>query len=244
MIERNSAIPLYYQIQEYLRNQIDSAVWKPGDQIPTEQQLCDRFGVSRITVVKALTRLVEEGVLVREQGKGTFVATPTLVMMPPKLLSFTEDMQTRGLAAGTEILSTAVQPCPPKLVQTLGLNDGDVVWIIERLRTANGGPMGIQRAYLSQRRFPNLGELLGTDVSLYRILAKHYGAYPARAMETYSAVELTATEATVLQQEPGRPAFAVQRTTWDTTGGIIEYVRSVMRNDKYHYTVELERTNT
>lgn len=238
MIERNSAVPLYYQIQENLRNQIDAQVWKPGEQIPTEQTLCEQFGVSRITVIRALMRLVQEGILVREQGKGTFVATPALVMTPPKLMSFTEDMKSRGLEAGTTVLSAAIKPCPPKLVEVFG---ADPLWIVERLRTANGDPMGMQRAYLSQRRFPNLDKYLETDVSLYRILARRYGTRPARAIETYSAVELTAAEASLLQQDSGRPAFSVQRTTWEIDGTVIEHVRSVMRSDKYHYTVELER---
>lgn len=242
MIERHTGIPLYYQIQEYLRGQIESAEWHPGDQIPTEQQLCDRFGVSRITVVKAITRLVEEGLLVREQGKGTFVSSPPLTTAPLSLLSFTEEMGKRGLKAGSRILSLNRRPCPPTLLESLQLKADDLVWVIERLRTAGDLPMGLQRAYLSFLRFPQLDTLLHDDASLYDVLARAYHVYPEKAVETYSAVELSATEAELLQRESTRPAFAVERLTRDTQGTVMEYVRSVMRNDKYHYIVELVRT--
>lgn len=241
MIERGSGIPLYYQIQEHLRNAIDSSEWKPGDQIPTEQQLCDQFQVSRITVVKAITRLVEEGLLIREQGKGTFVSNRPMATAPLNLLSFTEDMVRQHLVPGSRVLSAKIIPCPPKLMEILRLNGEDAVWVIERLRTANDDPMGIQRAYLSYAHYPKLGALLEDDASLYHVLATHYHVYPHKAMETYSAVELTPEEARALDQTVGRPGFAVERITWQQNGSVIEYVRSVMRNDKYHYTVELFR---
>jgi GntR family transcriptional regulator len=122
--------------------------------------------------------------------------------------------------------------------------DDDRVWVVERLRTANGEPMGLQRAYLPYGRFAELGSLLVDNVSLYQILAQHYQVHPVRAVETYSAVALSDAEAAMLEQVSGCPAFAVERTTWASDGAIIEYVRSVMRSDKYHYSVELQRTQS
>ncbi|MHB1612516.1 MAG: GntR family transcriptional regulator, partial [Sulfobacillus sp.] len=152
------------------------------------------------------------------------------------------EMEQRGLKAGSRVLSVTTRPCPPTLVTSLQLKHEDPVWVIERLRTAGDLPMGIQWAYLSYDRFPQLGTLIKDGISLYALLATTYRVYPEKAVETYSAVELSVTEAELLQRESTRPAFAVERLTSDTQGTVIEYVRSVMRNDKYHYTVELVRT--
>ncbi len=240
MLNRTMGIPLYRQIQDRLRARIESNEWRVGERLPTEQQLCDQFGVSRITVVRALNRLADEGLIIKAQGRGTFVSAPKWMPDPRTLLSFTEEMAERGLKPGSRILSVQLYCPPARLLERLSLAPGSLVWKIERLLTADGEHMGLQRAHLPQSRFPALGEMLKDGDSLYELLAAHFGVRLDRAIERYSSVLLDEDECRLLNVPKGQCAFAVERLTFFGQTPV-EFVQSLMRSDRYQFTVEVKR---
>ena len=243
MLNRATGIPLYRQIHDHLRASIEGNQWRVGERLPTEQQLCEQFGVSRITVVRALNRLVDEGLITKAQGKGTFVSAPKWMPEPRTLLSFTEEMAERGMTPGSRIVSS--QLCSPsaRLAERLQLAPDSLVWRIERLLTANNEHMGLQRSHLPQHLFPSLGNRIKDGASLYELLASDFGVHPERAIERYSSVLLDDDECRLLDVQKGQSAFAVERLTFSGSTPV-EFVQSLMRSDRYQFTVEVKRRAT
>ena len=232
--------PKYRRIADFIREQIDDGALAVGDQVPTEARLCEQFGVSRITVVKALDRLVDEGLLVREQGRGTFVAQPLLAHEPSELLSFTESMWRRGKRPASQVLAKSSQVAASRLREQLRLGRGQKVWKLRRLMLADGDPIGVQTSWLPTTRFPRLNEHIADDVSLYEVLRESYQTTIDSALETYSAMQLDVEERDLLGAGTDVAAFAVERLSFSRQVPV-EFVRSIMRSDATHYTVRLYR---
>jgi GntR family transcriptional regulator len=236
----NAAGPLYARLADSILLNIESGRWRPGDQIPTEIELGRAHGVSRAVVRQAVGTLATKGILRRAQGRGTFVASARLPQGPRRLLSFTQDMLSRGLTPGSTLLSAHLAPATGEVAERLKLGEGDPVWIVSRLRRAGNEPMGLQTAHLPARVCPDLPiDRLGQG-SLYSLLRERYGIVPARASETYVATELSKEEARLLETRAGAAGLTVERTTFDGSGRVFEYVRSVMRGDRYQVSLELE----
>ena len=153
-IDPESSVPKYFQLQEILLDLIETELTY-NEMIPSERELVDRYGLSRMTVRQAINQLVADGRLYRLVGKGTFVARPK-IEMPLRLASFTEDMRARGLEPGSRDLERRVVPANAHLVRGLNLNPGELVHLIARLRTADGEPMAIERSHIPVNLAPGL----------------------------------------------------------------------------------------
>jgi len=232
--------PLYHQTAEILRTRIVQNVWKQGDRLPSESQLCDEFGVSSITMRRAVATLVAEGLLVRLQGKGTFVSSDhAIVQGPPHLTSFTEDMRLRGWQSSARVTGFHTERAPAALATRLGLSAGALVHVLGRVRLADQLPVAVQRAYVPALLFPDLESHDFQHESLYEVFERDYGVKPATATEVYRASKLTDEEAELLEAEPDSPAFRVERLTTDSTGRRVELVKSVVRGDRYTLVLRL-----
>jgi GntR family transcriptional regulator len=242
MLDRGAPSPLYHQARQYILERIEAGVWPVGSQIPTEHQLCRTLSVSRATVVRALTELVNQGVLERQHGKGTFVASPRVLHGPFELKSFTEEHGERGLRARAEVLDVAEIPAPDAVATALRIEPGTTVVRIYRLRYAGAETMGLQESFLPAADVPNLAQdatwLTG---SLYQLLEARYRIVPHRAIETFEPVLLDDQDANLLRCRNNRLAFLVERVTFDAAGKAFEFVRSKMRGDRYRYAMELLR---
>ncbi len=233
--------PLYYQLSQAIRDRISAGEWKAGDQIPTIKVLGETYGVSRITVVQALDALSREGLLARRQGKGVFVAQTRVEQGPVRLVSFTEETVRRGHVPASRTLSLTTQPASSEVATHLGLEPGKPVVVIERMRLADGQPMGIQTAYLPEHLFPGLAETTGPIVSLYRLLEERYGVVPTQATDTFVPIKLDRERAALLAVPVDAPAFSVERVTRDQRDRSIEFVVSVLRGDRYKVVLHLTR---
>lgn len=233
--------PLYKQIIEHIREKIEQGEWKVGQKIPTESNLVEKFKVSRITVVKALGRLVDEGYLKREQGKGTFVKNPSLGIQPSELLSFSESIQREGKFPSSIVLDKQEIIPSARIIQLLQLKPNDKVWKFTRLMLADNETIGIQMSYFSVDRLPEFDKHVIDHVSLYKTLQRKYNIYIDSAVETYSAIQLDDDEKEILEVKRGNTGFSVERLSY-TGDNPIEFVRSIMRSDKTNYTVKLVRT--
>jgi GntR family transcriptional regulator len=242
MLDRSASTPFHHQVRQFILHRVEAGDWPVGTRIPSEQELCALFGVSRATVGRALTDLVRQGVLDRQQGRGTFVASPRLLHGPFELKSFTEEHEERGLRAQAEVLACEELPALEDVATALRIAPGSPVARLYRLRYAGQETMGLQESFLPLALAPDiarLGNLL--TGSLYQLLQTRYAIIPHRAIETFEPVLLDDTEAALLRCQDRRLAFLVERTTFDATGRAFEFVRSKMRGDRYRYTMELVR---
>jgi GntR family transcriptional regulator len=234
------AEPLYHQTATALRTRIADGTWKEGDRLPPEWELCEQFGVSTITMRRAVGTLVAEGLVARLQGKGTFVTSDhAIVQGPPLLTSFTEDLRQRGWVPSARVLSLQTVRADDAVATKLGLAAGAPVTVLCRVRLADGLPVAVQSAYLPALQFPKLDRFDFRHESLYEILGRHYGVKPATATDTYRAGQVDDEDAELLELAPGSAAFRGERLTTDSTGRRIELVDSVIRGDRYTLVLRL-----
>jgi GntR family transcriptional regulator len=231
-IDRNRPEPLWHQAEQAIRERIEAGEWPPGTQIPAEDRLCDWLGVSRITIRHALRNLESIDLLRREHGRGTFVRNASVVAGPRGLTSFTAEMAAIGLAVGSKLLSQEIVPANAAVAAALGIEEGDDVLRIRRLRLGNGDPIGVQSAHLRLDRVPGLDKEDLSEGSLYQCLARLYGIKPIEATETYRVGPAGAEDAALLGVPAGSPAFIVERVAVDARGPF-ESTFSIMRGDRY-----------
>jgi GntR family transcriptional regulator len=240
-LNRDLPIPLYHQLKTLLLQEIESGYWKPDQQLPTEEQLSSRFGVSKITVRQALRELAHLGRVRREQGRGTFVQKPALEEGPRKLTSFTTEMREHGLIATSQVLEQGVVPAPDTVADRLGIATTDPVFRLRRLRLADGVPLGVQTAYLPLAMVPGIDTVPFTDVSLYGLLESRFNLHPVAAKETLIAVIVTTEDASLLRVAPGSAALAAERITFLPHGQPLEFAQSIMRGDRYKVVLDLTK---
>lgn len=210
-------------------------------QAPSERELCDQYRVSRITVRQAITQLVNEGRLVREQGRGTFVAHQRIEQQLTALTSFTQDMQQRGQKPGSRVLFSGAQALPPQAALGLGLDPSthQQGFVLKRLRTANDEPLAVETAHLA---LPLCAPLINMNLehySLYDALRQHCDVLPSHARQQIKAIPCADSEARLLEVRRGSPVLHIIRTTFAQNGNAFEYVESVYRGDKYVFYAEL-----
>jgi GntR family transcriptional regulator len=231
--------PLYRQIQSDLRERVSRGELEPGSQVETEQELMARYGVSRATVRQALSGLVAEGLLEIRRGRGTFVHRAALEHRLGGFYTFSREIERHGMRPGTHVRAIGVEPAAAPIAENLGLAPGTPVVALSRVRLADDQPIVTETSYLPESRFKGLDQVDFSAASLYETLTAAYGVRPARARETFLPVLLEDDAATVLGGEPGDPVLRVERTTYDGEGVIVEYCQSILRADRYRYSVEL-----
>ena len=238
-LDKNLPVPLYHQLKTILLKEIQSGRWKADDRLPTESELEQTYAVSKITVRQALKELADSGYVRREQGRGTFVARLQLKQGPRALNSFTEEMRRHGLRSGSRILRSDVVPADAVTAEKLGIPCDTRVFLLKRLRLADGKPMGIQTAFLPLALVPGMPEESLENASLYHILQSKYGLQPAYAHEEHSAVLVEGEAASLLRVRPGSPGLAAERITCLSDGHPIEFVSAIMRGDRYRIILDL-----
>lgn len=231
-VDRSRPEPLYLQVEVALRERILKGEWRRGIKIPSEEQLCRDYGVSRVTMRQAIRTLVEDGYLERTRGRGTFVCEPTLTAGVRGLNSFSEEMRALGLDPGGRVLAIEVVRAEELVAERLGIEIGDEVVRVRRLRTGDGRPIGVQTTYLPARRFPGLEHEDLTDRSLYGLLTERYGVSMTEAHETFWVTKIGRADAELLQVGRGACAFRVERVAIDERSAI-EFTASLMRGDRY-----------
>jgi GntR family transcriptional regulator len=231
--------PKYVQIQDYLIDWIETNRLAPGDLIPTERELSEKFGVSRMTVRHAITSLVSKGLINRIQGKGSYVAEPKVEHDIGLLLSFTESTLSKGIKPGGKILQFTQIEADEKLARFLNLGLGKRVHHLVRLRFGNNVPMVIERCYFPVYRFPQIELYDLGNQSLYHIWKDVYGTSFGRMRQTLEPVAADEFEAQVLEVPIGSPVMLVERLTYDAVGTPIEYAKDIHRGDRSRFVYEL-----
>jgi GntR family transcriptional regulator len=242
-LDRHSVVPLYYQIQQRILEQIRTGVLKPGQSLPSEQEIAARLGVSRMTGRQALKSLCDLGVTYSQRGKGTFVSGIKLEKDFRQVLSFTEEMQARGARPRSKVLAFEVARPDSEAASALHLSRGERIIRLRRIRLANSLSMGIERSCLPLRLCPDLIETFDPHTSLYKTLAERYGIQMAVADEVVEAGLAGAEEARLMRIPKGSPVFAFTRISYLQSGQPVEFVKSIYRADRYKLVNRLARFN-
>ncbi len=238
----SSPVPLYFQLQEVLRRKIAAGDYAPGELIPTEKELQEQYGVSRITVRNAMNGLVFEDLLVKKQGYGTIVAKPRIVEDFASLLSFTEKMKGQGLSPEsfeTRVLKVERISASQRIRDHLALSGEDAVIYVKRLRLLNGEPISVFESYI--RGGLGIGEDEDFSGSMYEIFEKDHGLVIVGAEKTIEASSAQGDEIACLDLREGDPILLIKHTTFTEDNVPIEYAEGVYRADRYKYVVRLKR---
>jgi GntR family transcriptional regulator len=239
VLDRNSKVPLHVQLRDCLRQGIVKGTRRPGEPFPTEREISEKYHVSRTTIREAITDLVQLGYIVRQQGKGTFVARSHNTFDANTLSSFTEDMVNRGFTAGTKLLRLELQAPNETSQQHFG-NNIEALWYILRLRLANDEPIALQASYMPANRFEFKNEELA-EGSLYRLLAERYGISVTSADEVISASIADPEQAELLKVKAGSALLSVDRFAYSQVGEPVEYVTILYRADRYKFFAHQSR---
>jgi GntR family transcriptional regulator len=240
-LERSSGVPLYYQIQQLLIRQIHAGIFKPGQPIPSLQEIAARLGVSQMTARQAIRAICDLGLMYSRQGKGTFVSGMKHERNFRQVLSFTEEMRGRGLMPGSRVLSFRMQAGNREVTTALGLRPSQRIFRLRRVRVSDGRPMGIECSCLPQQICPDLLNTFDPAASLYQELAEHYGIRMEVTDEVVEVGKATAEEAKLLKVSPRSPVFLFTRTSYGENGKPLEYVKSTYRGDRYRIVQRLTR---
>jgi GntR family transcriptional regulator len=241
-INRQSRLPLYDLIEQNFRELILNGELASGDPVPSEWELSDLYGVSRLTVRHALDNLARQGWLNRRHGVGTFVSKPNVAQIAPSKLSFTEQMRAIGRIPSSRQIYIHFVPASAQVAASLELQADDQVIEILRVRLADGEPILLETSYLSRRSFPDFeGDTDLTNASLYEFLNSHYQISVATMDQTLEPVLLTESQARYLETHAGTPALYSEVIAFDPHGDPIEFSWSVTRGDQCKFFFRFRR---
>lgn len=235
-VDRNSPVPLYFQLAQQLEAAIERGALTPGSLLGNEIELAGRLGLSRPTVRQAIQSLVDKGLLVRRRGVGTQVVH-SQVKRPLELSSLYDDLEAAGQRPATRVLVNTVVPATAEVAAALSVAEGSEVHRVERLRLAHGDPM----AYLCNHLPPGLLDLDGAQLEatgLYRLM-RVAGITLHSARQSVGARAATAVEAERLDESAGAPLLTMQRTTFDDTGRAVEFGSHTYRASRYSFEFQL-----
>ncbi|MEE0221694.1 MAG: GntR family transcriptional regulator [Lachnospiraceae bacterium] len=217
MLKQDAITPLYVQLMEELETSIRNGVYKPGDKIMTEAEMAKEYGVSLITVRKAVGSLMEKGLVVRKQGKGTFVTKPKFSRNMRKLQSFTEMCEQMGVKPGARVLENRLTAADKKVSDRLGIEPGSNVVYISRLRLADGEPVQVEKSYFPLKYAFLLDEDLNNG-SMFECLKEKAGAKVASSEKMIELCRATAEEAALMDVKKGDYLLFVKSTAYDENG--------------------------
>ncbi|WP_263352841.1 phosphonate metabolism transcriptional regulator PhnF [Acidicapsa acidisoli] len=233
--------PLYGKVEEVLASEIARGDYQAGDRLPSEDELLARFGVSRITVRRAVQNLTQRGIVEIRRGLGTFVLAPRFSHELTRLTGFVEDMNTQGRKASARVISQSEVAASVGVARHLGISRGTRVIRIERVRLADSIPMSFDETYLPLE----IGrEIVRNDLRvmpIFTLLEEKYGVPLIEAEYSLEAATASAHVAEALSVPEGSPIFRIERTSFTTDGKPIDYEMLSYRGDLIRFVTRLAR---
>ena len=235
-----SCEPLYLQLFNFYKRQIEDGVFKPGDTMPSENQLCQKYNISRSTVRQALAQLANEHMIIRRRGRGKVVASQKLSRSLGHLYNFTEDMRAEGLVPHSKVLQNIVTDAPDEAAHHLMLDKNSLkVFKLMRIRLADNEPLLVETTYLPYSLCHGIEDFDFSKESLYITLQKIYRMNIFRAVESFEPARMNRENAALLNCRESSLAFSINRVAYLVNGAPVEYTRSISRADKCVYSVEM-----
>ncbi|MEW6508049.1 MAG: GntR family transcriptional regulator [Bacteroidota bacterium] len=235
-IDRKSALPLYYQLKEIIKEEIDIGRYKPDARIPSENELAEMLKISRNTAKQAIADLVAEGMLYRVQGKGTFVAEKKVFKGLTDAYSFSAEFKSNGMNFTTKVIVAEEIFESKTALEYLKLKESTELYRIQRLRLMNDIPVALQTSYIPKFFCPDLLKHDLSNNSLFDILKEHYHLKFSYFTENLTCVKADQYSADLLKVKKGSPLFLVTRKTFTKNDEIIEVARSFMPGDRCEFS--------
>lgn len=238
----NRGEPAYLRIRKDLLQKIESGIYKHGDYIPSEQKLCESFGVSRTTIRMTINSLIEDGYMTIVRGKGTKITSTKLRCNMSNVMSFTDALNQQGMK--TSLQEVTVQKVKPSadVADKLGIQRDEWIYEIYRVRTADDEPISIHYSYIPCKYLPGYNQEIFNEVqSLYRLLEEHYNIQIQVSEDNISALKATKEVARILKLNPNDPILFIERSAYDVNDRIIEYNRTSIRGDRYSQMIIMRK---
>jgi GntR family transcriptional regulator len=237
-IDKGSPVPLYYQLADWIRDQILIGAFDEGDKLPSEIVLSSQAGVSRMTARQAVSYLAREGLLEVRPGVGTFVAGPKLTHDALNLLGFTEEMMRQGGSVSSRVLEQRVLECPPRVAMQLELPNGEPAVQIVRLRLVDDTPLLLETSIIPETLCPGLQYEDLAEKSLYELMARKYGLHLQRARHTFEARTTGEWEREMLAMDAGTSVIVLEGVTYTHNDRPAEHCEAVYRGDRFSFVVD------
>lgn len=238
-IDRFSREKLYIQLTRILLEEIDSGRWQAGQRIPTEEELCREYGVSKITVRQAVTNLVSEGYLMKFQGKGTFVTG----ILPEGCLAmktrFTEEMFGKEVRSEKEILFSGMKASPRDT--RAYLKTGEDTYYILSKRVVNGEPLYLEESFIPFRLVPDIKKVDFSSRPLYSVLQEKAVKKIFRIIQTIEISQARGENARYLDLQKGVPVLVIHRLFLSSDNAPVAYTRFIGKSGRYRFQTEFER---
>ncbi len=238
-VDRGDVVPLYHQIKELIKRRVTDRVWRQGEAIPSENELAGAYDVSVGTVKKALAELVHEGILIRRQGKGTFVARPDFQRSFMRFFRYGLSRDEERIVPGSKVLASRILVPPQPVRAALRLAPRDRAIAITRVRTVREVPLVVEDLYLPQKTFRGFERRDISRALLYPIYDSEYGTPVLWAEEWLQPGVASKRAAQALGLAVGDPVMHVERIAYTFGDRPIEYRKSVGRGDRYRYHIEI-----
>ncbi len=242
-IAPNNPLPIYHQIQENILDLIQSDVLRAGDALPSERELSEAYGVSRMTVRQAIAELTSRGVLRRSHGVGTFVTEmKEMFSLAPAAIGFSDRIRSAGMTPTSRVIALEIVPATASVARHLELEPNAPVIFLRRLRLVNDEPLMVEKSYLSHEKYPELLDHDFSHESLYGVLAQSYATTVVETEQTLEPTILTPQEAEYFGQTGRLPAMLVHIKAYTKSHQPMEFCKSIIRGDRcrYYFTVNTQ----
>ncbi|WP_209123622.1 GntR family transcriptional regulator [Alkalihalobacillus sp. BA299] len=236
-LNNSSSIPLYVQLKDIIKSEINNGHYKHNQQLPTEVELCNIYGVSRITARRAVSDLVEEGFLKRQQGKGTFVKEKILKRELISVNGFSEHIIESGEKPNSQILSCDEVEGNSELYEMLNVNEDSPLLQLKRLLYIDDEPFVLEIAHYPLERFQNLQEYITQSKSTYGTLSKKYGVKFASNTKTINVVLADAEQSKYLKCDLGQPLYFIEKVAYDVNKVPVHTSFLYLRADRAKFTI-------
>lgn len=239
MFRDEETVPFYKQLKDKILEEIESGKLKHGDKLPSERELANLYGISRMTARHTLSILEREGVVERRVGAGTFLSNHKIEMDFITFNSFTNTMLGKGLTPSTQILSIGKTEAKPILADKLKVTEGEELVVIKRLRLVNERPISIEESFIPDRYCPNIDQLITNESSLYQILESEYGIVLVKAKEYMQITVSEESDSKLLRIRSESPCVFREAVAYDHHDKEIEFSTSLTRGDIVKFYSEL-----
>lgn len=241
-MDKTSSIPIYAQLEEAIQEKIKKREYLPGEELPTERELTELFGVSRMTIRQAISNLVHKGILYKIRGKGAFVSKE-VIEKKLEIESFSDDMRKRGVIPGSKIIRFEKISPSEEIKEKLKLSEGEKIYFLNRLRLANNEAIAIEYCYLPEKFYPNIIKYNMTDCSLYTIMKEEYNIHFNYMKQSMRASNLVKIDAEMLIGKSKGVGLVSERLMYNIEEVPIEYTKTIYHAERYTFNMVLFNNN-
>lgn len=235
-IDKKSVIPIYYQIAKLFERKIYAGELKPGEKLPPENKIANIFDISRMTVRKALSELIDANMVYSEKGKGTFVAKPKLDNTVFELKNFKEELINRGLNPKTKLLNVKIIRADQDLANKLNIKKGIKCLDFNSIISANNEPLIYESKYIVYSKHEPILEKEIQDPSLSNIAMSHGDSFPIMSKKILNVSKVSKKHAKLLNLKEKSPVFVIEQYLYDSNNNPIGWGKSICRGDKFRFT--------